>query len=282
MVTAQYFDEDQDIEQDLFRRLSRDLVDATHTLGQEEARFLVDTYYQLQGDRIAADGRRRSLAANDEPHAVISWFSERTRFLEAQLKRALGEWSMEQRPGRWAQSIPGIGPVITAGLLAHIDITKAPSVGHIWRFAGLDPTRAWEKGEKRPWNADLKVLCWKAGESFVKTSNRENDVYGHIYRERKELEIAKNERGEYAETAAAILASGRYKRDTGAKKAYEEGKLPAGHLHARAKRYAVKLFLSHLHHVMYECHYGAPPPKPYILTRPEHTHFIAPPNWPCE
>jgi hypothetical protein len=50
----------------------------------------------------------------------------------------------------------------------------------------------------------------------------------------------------------------------------------------RAKRYAVKLFLSHLHYVMHEHHYGVAPNLPYILTAQSsvHTHFIAPPNWP--
>ena len=48
---------------------------------------------------------------------------------------------------------------------------------------------------KRPWNADLKLICWKAGESFVKTSNHPSDIYGHIYAERKLWEIQQNENG---------------------------------------------------------------------------------------
>ena len=53
--------------------------------------------------------------------------------------------------------------------------------------AGLDPTVTWGKGERRPWNAELKVLCWKLGDSFVKVSNKEGALYGRIYRERKAL-----------------------------------------------------------------------------------------------
>ena len=57
--------------------------------------------------------------------------------------------------------------------------------------------------------------------------------------------------------------------------------LPPAHIHARAKRYAVKLFLSHWHHVAYMIEYdGQEPPKPYILNQDGHTHFLAPPNWP--
>lgn len=171
--------------------------------------------------------------------------------------------------------------MIAAGLLAHIDITKAPTVGHIWRFAGLDPTVTWAKGQKRPWNASLKVLAWKIGESFVKVSGHDSDFYGHLYLERKAREQAKNEAGAYAEQAAAMLTKKRFRDETGAKKAYESGKLPPGHIHARAKRWAVKLFLSHWHHVAYESHYGTLPPKPYILTiEGGHAHRIDVPNWP--
>ena len=59
--------------------------------------------------------------------------------------------------------------------------------------------------------------------------------------------------------------------------------LPPAHLHARAKRYAVKLFLSHYHHVAYEVRTGAPPKAPYIVTHdPGHVHHIVPPHWPVD
>ena len=47
-------------------------------------------------------------------------------------------------------SIRGIGEVISAGLLAHLDVTKARHASGYWRFAGLDPTNDWlgEAGAK--------------------------------------------------------------------------------------------------------------------------------------
>ena len=56
---------------------------------------------------------------------------------------------------------------ISAGLMANIDITKVQTAGQIQAFAGLDPTREWNKGEKRPYNARLKALCWKIGQCFI-------------------------------------------------------------------------------------------------------------------
>ncbi len=261
-------------------RLTKDLRSAARTLSDHEARFLVDAYYAMQDDRIRAAHQHRALSKSNEPAEVMSWLLEQREILEKQVARALDAYSGAQQIGMWARSIIGIGPVITAGLLAHIDITKAPTVGHIWRYAGLDPTQVWEKGQRRPWNASLKTLCWKVGESFVKVSGNEKDIYGKVYKERKALETQRNERFEFAEQAKAALARKKFGADTQAKKFYDQGMLPPGHIHARAKRYAVKLFLSHMHHVWWEIQTGEKPPKPYVITHMDHAHYIEPPNWP--
>jgi Transposase IS116/IS110/IS902 family len=263
------------------KKLTRDVRAAAKTLSDAEVRFLVDYYYALQEDRIRSDHQVRTLTEGGEPCEVITWLSANVGTLERNVKSALGAYADADPVGRWSQSIVGIGPILAAGLLAHIDITQAPTVGHIWSFAGLNPTVKWEKKTKRPWNARLKTLCWKIGESFVKVSGHERDIYGHLYLERKAYEQARNERGELAAEAARALAEKRYRDDTKAKAAYLAGQLPAGHLHARAKRWAVKLFLAHWHDVAYTVKYGQPPPRPYVLTEAGgHAHRIDVPNWP--
>lgn len=363
-------------------RLSRDLKRAAVTLTPAEARYLVDLYYQVQEYRKRAANQNRAMGESGEPHQLIDWVFASMETLENDIKRALDSYSDSRVAGRWAKSIVGIGPVIAAGLLAHIDITKAPTVGHIWRFAGLDSTvewlgtekakalvkdvlagskqvsvehlaaisqhtnrkleniKAWDSASRtlvadldamtpaklaaglarRPWNADLKVLCWKAGQSFVKVCNNPKDVYGHLYAQRKLYEWRRNLLGGNAEACTVALQKALGK-DTKAYQFYsgslmpnvyplddetattlatlamtdtetfnksllevEKGTgvpmLPPAHIQARSERWATKVFLSHLHHVMYEAHYGVPPPKPYILTREGHTHLIAPPGWP--
>lgn len=266
------------IEVPAVEHLTHDIAAALASLSVDEARFLVDTYYEIQHYRIASLAQTRTLAEGEEPHTVLRWLQTQMLTLENQTKRALDRWSDAQPEGRWAKSIVGIGPVLSAGLCAHIDIARAPTAGHIWRFAGLDPTVTWEKKTKRPWNARLKVLTWKIGESFVKVSNNDGDVYGHVYAARKELEAARNEAGDFAAQAAAVLAAKRIGTDTEAYKAYSAGKLPPAHLHSRSKRYAVKLFLSHYHEAAYFATYAKLPPLPYILTKPAHTHYAMPPN----
>jgi hypothetical protein len=258
-------------------KLTKDLKHAAATLTKTEARFLVDSYYQMQDSRIRTGGQIREMLEANEPHVVLGWFNRQADGLEDEIQKALDAYSNNFVLGRWARSQYGIGPVIAAGLLAHIDIEKAKTAGAIWKFAGLDPTTTWGKGQKRPWNADLKVLCWKIGDSFLKQSGRPNDVYGHVLMQRKEYETAMNEQFAYRDQAAAILkAVPNHKQAS----IYKTGKLPPGQILSRAKRYATKLFLAHYHHVAFELKYKTAPPKPYILTQPGHVHFLAPPNWP--
>jgi hypothetical protein len=181
-------------------------------------------------------------------------------------------------------------------------------VGHIWSFAGLNPTAKWLKGQKRPWNASLKTLLWKLGESFVKVSNRENDIYGHIYRTRKDLEWLRNLNGDYAAQATASLEARNFGTDTVARAWYEgrispslvkveyidKGEtipmtlkktevgderpmLPPARIHLRAERYAVKLLLSHLHEIWFWHEFKKLPPLPYPLVHLGHAHMIAVP-----
>lgn len=255
-------------------KLSKDLKSASKVLSDQEARYLVDTYYQIQEFRKATGNQIKAMEDNNEPTELINWLFDNMKSLEGQIKNALDVYTKAHPVGQWLQSITGIGPVIAAGLLAHIDIEKAPTAGHIWSFAGLDPTKTWGKGQKRPWNAKLKVLCWKAGQSFVKVSNNDKDVYGKLYKERKEYEMMKNNAGEYAEQAAKILAAKKIGKDTEAYKHYSQGKLPPAHIQQRAERYAVKIFLSHLQEFWYEQHYGEKPPKPFAIAILGHAHQI--------
>jgi len=261
-------------------RLTRDLRDASATLSNDEARFLVDYYYAMQEDRIRAGAQVRSLVESGEPHGVIAWLGGNVGVIEKQIKRALDAYTDSLAVGQWAKSIVGIGPIIAAGLSAHIDITKAPTVGHIWRFSGLDPTVTWEKKTRRPWNASLKTLTWKIGESFVKVSGHEDDVYGKLYLARKLAEQARNDAGDLADQAAAKLERFKIGKDTDAFKAYTAGQLPPAHIHARAKRWTVKLFLAHWHAVAYHAQFGVDAPKPYVLSQLQHGHEITVPNWP--
>lgn len=258
-------------------RLTRDLREATLTLSDDEARFLVDAYYIIQEDRKRTANQVRSMG--DEPHRVLKWFFDQNRILEAQLKAALERYAMSRPIGQWMTSLFSVGPVIAAGLMAHIDINKAPTAGHIHAFAGYDPTRKWEKGQKRPHNADLKRLCWNIGQVFKRFSNDERCFYGRHYRERKAFEVERNDRGYNKERAADLLP--RFNKKTDAYKHLSDGKLPPAHLDAMARRWAVKLFLSHVHEIWYELEFKKKPPACFAIGQLKHAHYIAPPSRPA-
>lgn len=260
------------------QKLGSDLRAAARLLGRNEARYLVDLYYQYQHFRIASAAQIRSQIG--EPSGVLRWTMDQTETIETTIKSALWAFAKEYKIGLWLQSICGIGPVISAGLLAELDIRKAPSAGHFWSYAGLT-NREWKKGEKRPWNARLKtLLVFKLGESFVKVQNNEKDFYGKLFVQRKQLEIAANLDGKYKSEAEKALTKHRYGDQTTAKACYVNGQLPPAHIHARARRWTVKLFVSHLHSVMYQDFYGKQPPAPYVIEHGGHVDMIDPPNWP--
>jgi len=267
------------MDHEAFTKLSKDLINAAATLGNREARFLVDNYYLLQDNRIRAGLQIHHMP--DEPHGVLEWMEENAKAMELQIKSALHKYARGHHMGQWALNIIGIGPVLAAGFLSHIDLSTTDKNGRsidtasqVWSFCGLNPNAVWKKGQKRPWNATLKVICWKAGESFVKVSGNPKSQYGKLYAERKEKEILGNEQGAFAELAAQRVKT--VGKSTEAYKAYSQGKLPPAHLHARAKRYAVKLFLAHYFEEAYRHLHGKEPPAPYPIAHLGHAHIIKP------
>lgn len=354
-------------------KMSKDVKEATAHLGPAEVRFLVDIYYAMQKQRIRTNNQIKAIdrGHNQEPHAVLNYLTEQSDTLEGQVKIALYGYSRSKDMGNWLMSICGIGPVISSGLLAHIDWTK-PTAGHIWRFAGLDPSCVWlgrakaealvkaeatdyfaqlvecccvkvkrrsanyyasvmAQGEKpnkanftawlskRPWNTSLKVLAWKSGESFIKLQNNKNDIYGKQFVVRKTIEIANNDQGRYADQAQVKMGivdkgtdawpwyAGCYPAGTTAAyaalasvwpdkpavllveraKLLKDRKLTSGegvqmlpplHINSRARRWAVKLFLSHAHFVGHWLETKQLAPNPYPIEHCGHAHVIPPPN----
>jgi hypothetical protein len=252
---------------------SKDLKEIARNLPEHEVRWLVDNYYAIQRARVRT--AQQIAAAKEEPSAVFRALLDPVEAIEGRVKYALGLYVQNRLFGRWLLAQTGIGPVISAGLLAHIDWTVNKAAA-IYRFAGLDPTSEWKEGEKRPWNASLRVICWKAGESFVRFHGKESCLYGRLYCERKEFEARRNASGENAEKAADKLSAKRWQKGTAAYGSLTEGRLPEGQIHARAKRWAVKIFLAHAHEVGYFIAKGYLPPDPYPFAILSHADRIEP------
>lgn len=258
-------------------------------IGKNEMRELVEIFYAQQHDRIK-EGNRLSAAkklAKKFPdsgetynYVMVEYFYKQHVQLEKAINVALSEAILKYPISRWLLSIYGIGPTITAGLIAYIDIGKCQTFGQLQRFAGLDPTcPPKKKGEKLHYCQNLKTLCWKIGKVFEKFKNNDKCYYGKIINLRRAYEEEKNERGDYAEQAKKLLQEKNWRAiESNVYKIYQEGKLPPSHLSQRCRRYAVKMFLSHLFEVWYIMDHGCLPPAPYPIAHMGHAHYIEPPN----
>lgn len=353
-------------------KLTNDLHEAAATMGKHEIRFLVDSYYVIQHDRTSTANQLKAAKEAGEPARILDWITSQASKLERNIKITLDKWTANRTAGIWCRSITGVGEVITAGLLSHIDITKAPTAGKIYSFAGLNPDANWlsradanamvkdilsvthtktvtmdhiaeaaqrvhrsfaavEKASrnkegkftpasfaaglaKRPYNAKLKTLCWKLGDSFVKfhslctcshwSKAHENEdgacapkkkdgtpiececksftrksTYGDLWHKRKKQEVSNNQAGKFSETATATLEKKKI-QDKATRERYESGMLPDGRVDLRARRIAVKIFLSHLHEVLYFLEYGKLTRAPYVFSKDPsgHSHYIPVPN----
>lgn len=238
-----------------------------------EVRFVVSNYYQEQEARKRADMQLRHIGdkAADDLAGFLTYTSNSHAVLENQVKSMLGKYAETDPVGQWMLAQFGVGPVLAAGFLAHLDIEQAPTAGHFWSFAGLMPkdVKPWVKGEKRPYNAALKQLCFHLGECFKRSSNSPDSFYGKIYRSRKAYVVEKNDRGDYAERAKTFVT-----KSADVKKTLAGGKLPDGNLDRQAANFAAKIFLSHLHAVMFWHRYGKAPPKPFGIAILSHAHEI--------
>lgn len=352
-----------------FLPLRKDLKQVAGGLTIAEVRFIVDNYYTWQANRIASHNQATALSKTGEPHMALEYIEKAFKKFEDDMQAMLDAFTRSTEMGQWSRSILGVGPVLAAGLQAHLDITKAPTVGHFWRFAGVDPTIKWlgtkgaadlvdrgvrevgqegvsadllawlaaethrrhevverfavdpETGKysltklkkglaRRPWNAALKVMVWKLGESFNKVQNYERDYYGKKIAQRKRWEWEKNLRGDYADQAVQKLVDYRIGTDTdayfyyGARLTAEMAAdiaklpptqrqarmraiagapgsgvpmLPPGHIFARSKRWGAKLYLAHWHGKAYRLHFKTEPPKPYAIEFMGHVHYMPEP-----
>jgi hypothetical protein len=128
----------------------------------------------------------------------------------------------------WVTSIKGLGAGgLAAQLLAQIDdVALCPTVSSLWRFAGLavrdGKAEKNTKGEKAHFNALLKGVCYNIAVSFIKAQTPE---YVDIYYDEKRRQRQLHPEPEKVNGTKVFTD---------------------GHIHNRAWRKMVKIFLQHL------------------------------------
>jgi len=296
------------------RTFNKNTVKKYPITSREEATNLVRQYYAIQKLRIGSNNRQYQLdqkASNNsnskEENISFAYAKAGLKETEDVITMWLKEYAKNDPIGRWLLSVKGIGPVLAAGLISYIDISKCQTAGAIWKYAGWEGHRPpKKKGVKLDYNPHFRVLCWKIGESFQKVSGYKtvelkdengkkyketvrdengnpidrypDALYGHLYREKLKIYIAKNEAGGFKAAADLALSEKNFEKESTTKACYESGKLPMAHLIAMAKRYAVKIFLSNLFELWYEYENGCKAPRPFVEVYCGHVHMIEPPN----
>lgn len=129
---------------------------------------------------------------------------------------------------------------------------------------------------KPPYNKDLKIMMFIIGDMFIRNSGRPKSLYGRIYKEKKLEYLRKNKEGFFADQAKQILEEKNFDTSSVTYKKLIEGQLSNAHLNARARRYAVKLFISHVFEAMYYAEFKEEPPKTYVIEYMGHHDYIAP------
>ena len=220
--------------------------------GQNELRYWVDTYYDIQALRLATGNRISAIKKRkQEPDSRTLTLFESLYTIEKQTEK----WIKQEIKGlpiweNYLKQVRGIGPCFAGGLISWIDITKCPTVSSLWYYSGLAPQCRKVKGEKMNWNSQVKDLCWKIGNSFIK----QKSPYAKLYYEYHDRDLRKHPELEE----------------------YDKSKKKGGkrHLQNRARRYMVKIFLQHLWLKWRELE-GLPISKPYSIERLGHAEYIS-------
>jgi hypothetical protein len=207
---------------------------------------LVDLYYQIQNTRVFIFDH---LPEDEIDQNTFNMYSAYLSIIEDTIVNIFKSYNCSSVTGNWSTSQLGVGEAFSASLLSLVDISKAPSVTNLWKYAGLDPKHT-------KWNALLKNISWKLGKSFEFYSNDPDCFYGKLYNNDLQRRMSLNENGHYASP--------------------ESDKLSQERLTAQARRYSVKIFLSHWHHIRFREINGVDP----MNTFKDSSVYITPPNFP--
>ncbi len=172
---------------------------------------------------------------------------------------------------QWLKHVRGMGDVLAAQLVAMVQpIGDFDTPSKLWAYAcgvpGDDGRVGLKKGEQPHHNTALKVVCYLIGEAFIKSPPRKEGQVS--YREFYDRYKARD-----AEKHAAEMVQFLADKKTG--KAVGGGRWSDLHMNTRARRYAYKMFLSHLWQVMREIE-GLPIRVPYVIEQLGHTGYVSP------
>ncbi len=218
---------------------------AAKTMGSLEASYLVGMYQYFLNQRIAVQNRLRSLP--DEPSNALMYMKQQMEEGEKDCRVLLECYTDNHPIASVIKQIKGIGSIISAGYVAHVDMDKAKHFPQVLAYGGYSPTAVWRKGERRSYNMDFRKILILAGRSFVFSSGSPISYFGKRYKLFKTRIEWHNEQGHYADVAAKKLSMFKFDEASSTYKAYIKGILPPAHIIRLAAFKTVALFVGVVH-----------------------------------
>jgi len=268
------------------------------SVGLKQARWdalsaMVDASVAIERLRVASQIREAHLKRHNRADRETEEMSRRLAELEDYVNGRIAELIETHPAYPWFSLVKGVGRENIAKVIGLIDITKAPTISSLWKFAGLAPEdgKAMKrvKGQKLTYNSQLRSMVWRLASSLRRAKGgfydyyiREKDSYTQRFTEQG-YKILPTPSGVYA--CLNCGASWAKKREITpccarpeiGKKTREEppGVVWLGHLDAMALRKMSKLFLACLWLVWRKAE-GLPIREPYSIGRQGHTKLISP------
>ena len=127
-------------------KMSNNLKSEIRSIGiptRSEIKMVVNLFYQMQDIRKALREEIRSIEGSDKTTKkantiILDYCLKNVTIIEAACKEVLQIVAESSEEGRWLLQIVGIGPILTAGLVANFDVTDKQYASQFISYAGLN------------------------------------------------------------------------------------------------------------------------------------------------
>lgn len=256
---------------------------------------MVDAALAIEKIRVATEVRQSHLAKRHKHDPETDELHQRIKDLEVFVDGRVAHLIESHPAYPWFSLVKGVGGENIAKVVGLIDITKAPTISSLWKFAGFAPDeegkamRRVKGGGKLEYNSQLRSMCWRLASSLKRIKGnfyqyyiQEKDKYTERFLNQG-YKILPTPQGKWVCTNCG--ASWGKKRDITPccdkpaieKKLREEppGVIWLGHLDMMALRKMIKMFLACLWLVWREAE-GLPITAPYAIEKLGHSKLISP------
>ena len=230
---------------------------------------MVDATLVIEKLRLAAQRRKSHLEEQSKEDPDTTELYRRLKDLEDFVDGRIAVLLKAHPAYDWFSRVKGIGPENIAKVVGLIDITRCDTPSALWKFCGYSvedgvaPRRT--RGKKLTYNSQLRSLCWRLATSLMRGGGKFYDYY---------LKEKDKYYQSYIGKGMQIVPATSLPKEKG--KRYEpENVLSEGHLHNRALRKMIKLFLCLLW-VVWREEQGLPVTKPYVIEKLGHHALIDP------